>query len=135
MLRKVLQDMANTLCQMVVGWRMGSDYERIAALPDGTLSFDLLKETVAHSSGVTPDLWITGELASWLGARLATEDIDTKNLVSAILYVQYKTGRIKTNRKKIVSFDFECHSVLATDEKRYEGGLVERHTYHQRSDV
>ena len=37
MRRKVLQDIANTLCQMMVGWRMGDDAQRMARLPDRTL--------------------------------------------------------------------------------------------------
>ncbi|WP_445369245.1 hypothetical protein ACH5Y9_08285 [Methylomonas sp. BW4-1] len=135
MRRKALQDLANTLCHMVVGWRMGDDFERIAQLPDGTLSFDLLKKSATHSSGVSPELWITGELAAWLTARLAAENIDQMKLVEATLDVQHRTDRIKTDRKKIVSFDFECHSVLATDERRYQGKLVERHSYHTRVDA
>jgi hypothetical protein len=58
MRRKVLQDIANTLCQIAVGWRMGDDYERIAQLPDGTLVFDLVDGTVSHSSEGTQELWI-----------------------------------------------------------------------------
>lgn len=135
MRRKVLQDLANTLCQMMVGCRMGRDYETLAELPDGTISFDLLNVVATHSSGAQPKLWITGELAAWLQSRLVTENIDAASLVAAILDVQHKTDRIKTIRKKVVSFDFVCRSLLATEEKRYEGKLVERHTYHQRTDA
>lgn len=132
MRRKVLQDIANTLCQMVVGWRMGDDYERMAELPDGTLFFDLTAEAVRHSSGENPELWITGELSAWLKNRLNAERVEYSKLVAAKLEVTYKTDRIKTNRKKVVSFDFECRSSLETDETKYEGKLVERHAYHQR---
>ena len=135
MRRKVLQDLANTLCQMMIGWRMGSDYETLAELPDGTISFDLLNEVATHSSGVQPNLWIMGELATWLHARLITENISAASLVAATLDVQHKTDRIITIRKKIVSFDFVCHSLLATEDKTYEGRLIERHTYHQRNDA
>ena len=129
---KVLQDIANTICQMVVGWRMGDDYERIAGLPDGRLSFDLLRGTVVHSSGISPELWVAGELSAWLAARLLAEGIPESEVRTALLDVSFRTDRIKTNRKKIVSFDFECRSVLETTAKKYEGKLVERHSYHQR---
>jgi hypothetical protein len=132
MRRKVLQDIANTLCQMVVGWRMGDDYEHMAQLPDGTLSFDLLEEKASHSCGEYPKLWITGELSAWLKNRLAVERVESSKLAVAKLEVTYKTDRIKTDRKKIISFDFECRSTLETDEAKYEGSLVERHAYHQR---
>jgi hypothetical protein len=132
MRRKVLQDLANTICQMMVGWRMVDDYEILAELPDGTLSFNLLSESVTHDSGAQPKLWITGELAAWLQVRLVAENIDAKNLVEATLNVSHKTDRIKTARKSIISFDFDCHSLLATTEKLYEGRLVERHIWHKR---
>ena len=132
MRRKILQDIANVLCHMVVGWRMGDDYEIIADLPDGRLSFNLLAGSVTHSDGTTPTLWIAGELHAWLGARLTKEGIPATELQVASLDVDFRTDRIATDKKKIVSFDFQCHSVLETSEKKYEGKLVERHTYHQR---
>lgn len=132
MRRKVLQDIANTLCQMVVGWRMGDDYERMAELPDGTLSFDLVAGTVHHSSGESPKLWIAGELSVWLKHRLSVENVELSKLTAAKLDVSYRTDRIRTDRKKMVSFDFVCCSRLETDETTYEGKLVERHAYHQR---
>jgi hypothetical protein len=132
MRRKVLQDIANTLCQMMVGWRMGDDYEQIAELPDGTLFFDLICESVRHSDGSSPKLWISGELSGWLKYRLKVENIDATKLLSATLEVQYQTDRIKTDRNRIVSFDFQCHSRLKTDEAEYKGVLVEKHSYHQR---
>jgi hypothetical protein len=132
MRRKVLQDIANTLCQMMVGWRMGDDVERMAELPDGTLCFDLLKRTVTHSAGHVPALWIAGELSAWLDHRLSVEKIDRHELVHARLELRYETDRIATNRKKIVSFDFECRSSLLTDEVEYRGSVVDRHAYHQR---
>lgn len=132
MRRKVLQDIANTLCQMVVGWRMGDDYERIADMPDGTLVFDLLAAKVDHNLVEAPQLWIAGELNAWLLSRLVVEHIPVEAIVSASLVVEYKTDRIKTNRKKIVSFDFVCRSTIETSDKNYTGNLIERHAYHQR---
>ncbi|WP_369977558.1 hypothetical protein [Xanthomonas bundabergensis] len=132
MRRKVLQDIANTLCQMTVGWRMGDDVERMAELPDGTLYIDLLDKTIAHSAGHSPTLWIAGELSAWLEHRLSVEKIDRRELVHARLELRYETGRIRTERKKVVSFDFECRSSLQTDEVEYRGVAVDRHAYHQR---
>ena len=135
MRRKVLQDLANTLCQMVVGWRMVEDLERVAGLPDGTLSFDLLQKRVRHDSGGELKLWITGELAAWLQARLIAEAIDSSKLLSAELEVRFKVERRLTNRQRIVVFDFDCRSVLATDEREYRGTLVERHEWHRKGDA
>jgi hypothetical protein len=135
MRRKVLQDIANTLCQMGVGWRMGDDWERIASMPDGSLEFDLLAGHVTHSSEGKVELWVAGELRAWLQHRLEAEGIDLAKILRASLTTGYRTDRIRTDRKKIVSFDFECRSELRTDERAYEGKLVERHVYHQRVAV
>lgn len=133
MARKVLQDLANTLCQMVVGWRMGDDVEKIANLPDGTIEFDVLSGSAKHSSGAVPDLWVSGELQAWFRARLATLKIKSEEVQAAKLEVAVKTDRLKTSRKTLVSFDFECKSSVVTADKRYEGKLVEKHTYHHRT--
>lgn len=132
MRRKVLQDIANTLCQMVVGWRMGEDWERIAALPDGSLQFDVLSGEVTHSAEGKVDLWVAGELKAWLQHRLQAERIDSSKIDHVSLVASYRLDRIRTDRKRIVSFDFECRSELLTDERAYEGTFVERHVYHQR---
>jgi hypothetical protein len=54
--RKILQDVANTLPQMFVGWRMAEGLESLAELPDGTLEIDVLTETIRHNSGSTSRL-------------------------------------------------------------------------------
>ena len=131
MRRKVLQDIANTLCQMFVGWRLGQDYEKLANLPDGTLQVNLLLGQTQHSSGIEPILWITGELAAWFRERLIVYSIPLSEIQRCSLAITYTTNRIKTDRKKIISFDFSCTSTIKTDEVEYNGVLVERHSYHQ----
>ncbi|MBN6102306.1 hypothetical protein JR064_09030 [Xanthomonas sp. CFBP 8703] len=79
MRRKVPQDIANELCQMMAGWRMGDDYELMAEIPDGTLYFDLLEKTVTHGAGHSPTLWIADELNAWLEHRLSDEKIAVTN--------------------------------------------------------
>ncbi len=132
MRRKVLQDIANTLCQMMVGWRMGDDFELIAELPDGKLVLDLIEQTTTHDSGTSPSLWITGELAAWFQDRLKVLNIPAEKIISVTVEASFRTDRIKTNKKKIVSFDFDVRSRIETDEKTYDGHIVENHSYHQR---
>jgi hypothetical protein len=132
MQRKIFQDFANTLCAMFVGWRLGEDYEVLAALPDGTLLLDILAESASHSSGINLNLWITGELSAWLKHRLEVHGVPIEAISNVSLMVEHRTDRIQTDRKKLVSFDFKCASTIQTAEKTYSGTLVERHTYHQR---
>jgi hypothetical protein len=129
--RKKLQDLANTLCDMLVGWRMGEDLERIATLPDGALEFDLIAGRVTHTIAGPVDLHVCGELAAWLKSRLDVLHIPVDSLRAATLRADFRTDRVATNRKKILSFDWKCRSRLATDEKEYVGHL-EKHEWHNR---
>ena len=132
MRRKVLQDIANSLCGMLVGWRMAEDLEVLAELPDGELRFDLLQARVTHSVSGNVSLHITGELAAWLKHRLDSLKIPIDALREITLVATSDTSRISTNRKRIVSFDWRCESVIATDEAKYAGRLNEKHLWHQR---
>lgn len=120
---------------MVVGWRMGSDVEAISNLPDGTVVFDVLSGSAKHSSGVQPTLWVSGELQAWFKKRLLVLRIPEAEISEATLEVGVRTDRIRTIRKTLVSFDFTCKSTLVTSDRTYEGALVEKHTYHNRSDA
>lgn len=133
MRRKVLQDVANTLCHILVGWRMGEDLEALSELPDGVLLFDVLRGSVTHDLRGALELYVAGELSAWLKHRLASLNIPLSALDSATLRAEFKTGRIKTDRKRIVSFDWSCESSVATDEKTYVGRLVEAHQWHTRT--
>jgi hypothetical protein len=132
MRRKVLQDIANTLCDMLVGWRMGEDLETLAQLPDGTLTFDVLRGKVVHSTNGELALHVAGELAAWLEHRLETLNVPKGEILAARLTAQFATDRIKTNRKRIVSFDWKCEGSVETDEKVYVGHLKEKHQWHTR---
>jgi len=54
MRRKRLQEFANNLCHMLVGWRMHDDLEKLADLGNGDLTIDLLSGRTQHTT--------TGEL-------------------------------------------------------------------------
>jgi hypothetical protein len=130
--RKVLQDIANTLCDMLVGWRMGEDLETLSDLPDGTLRFDLLNCQASHSVGRDLSLHVAGELSAWFEHRLREHGISRADILRAELVADFSTDRVKTNRKRIVSFDWKCSSRITTDEKVYEGQLKEKHQWHSR---
>jgi hypothetical protein len=131
--RKVFQDFANTLPQMLVGWRMGDDLEVLAELPDGTISFNVLTGTASHSIAGTVSLHVAAEMQAWLQHRLSTHHIPSDALQEATLVAAIRTDRIATDRKRIVSFDFACTSCLTTTDRTYEGELHEKHSWHSRT--
>ena len=132
MRRKVLQDIANTLCQMVVGWRMADDLEALAELPDGQLRFNVLAGTVTHSAAGDVSLHVALELSAWLKHRLSVLRIPEDAIEKAELSADFRTDRIKTDRKRIISFDWTCTSSINTDECSYTGALSEKHAWHSR---
>jgi len=130
--RKVFQDFANTLPWMLVGERISNDLETLAELPDGTIYLDLLGCTAKHlTAGVVP-LRVTKELTAWLRSRLITLDIPKNALSEVILMLHFRTDRIPTDRKRIISFDFDCESRLATSDRTYQGSSG-NHVYHSRT--
>jgi hypothetical protein len=130
--RKVMQDFANTLCHMLVGWRMADDLEVFASLPDGRLSVDVLAGSATHSVQGELSLHIAAELQAWLADRLATFQIPAEALRAAVVLADIRTDRIATNRKRVVSFEFSVESTIAVEGREYRGRLVEAHHWHQR---
>jgi hypothetical protein len=129
---KALQGIANTLPEMLVGWRMSEDLDRLADLPDGVLRIDVLREVAVHSKAGPVELHIVLELSAWLRERLTALDIPVSQLNEVRVEADIRTDRIATDRKRIVSFDFDCHSRVATAERAYEAQRKETHKWHRR---
>jgi hypothetical protein len=117
---------------MAIGWRMTEDLETLADLPDGSIDIDLRNGSATHSTAGQINLWIAKEMQAWLKQRFAADHISEQQISRAELRLNSKTDRIKTDRKRIVSFDWECHSLIATDQKTYESHLTEVHRWHNR---
>jgi len=134
MRRKVLQSVANDLCHMLIGWRMGDDLEKLASLPDGTLRIDCLTATARHSQTNEINLRLAGELSAWFVSRLAAIEFPLTDIREASVTADIRTDRIQTNRKKLISFDFKVRTAIATSDRAYVGVVNEAHSWHQRID-
>jgi hypothetical protein len=111
---------------------MGEDLETLAELPDGTLYIDVLSGKAEHSVAGTIDLYIASEIQAWFKHRLEVSDIPRSEIQSALVLARINTGRITTNRKKVISFDFNIESKIETTKTLYFGELREAHQWHQR---
>lgn len=129
MRRKIIQNYVDVLCQMAIGWRLTDDLETLAELPDGVIEIDLRALTAVHSTTGKVDLCLTGELAAWLRGRFATDRIQEDQILRAELRLKSTTDRIKTDKKRIVSFDWVCHSLIATERMLYESDLKAHRWY------
>ena len=133
MRRKIIQHYADVLCHMAIGWRMGGDLEILSELSDGTIHFDILEGEATHDTEGDIKLHISGEMNAWLRDRLSKDQILVSAIESATLDLQMNTDRIKTDKKRVVSFDWRCHSRINTDEKVYEVNHVDRHSWYSRT--
>ena len=132
MRRKVIQHYADVLCHMAIGWRMGDDLEVLADLPSGTIRFNILSGQATHDTQGPIQLHIASEIQDWFLDRLGKDGIPSEAIESATLDTAMNTDRIKTDKKRVVSFDWRCHSRITTDEKTYEAELADQHTWHSR---
>jgi hypothetical protein len=131
--RILLQDAANTLPCMIMSERLGNDdLERLAALPDGTLTVDLVAGTARHSSQPDPiGLEIVEHLSLWLKTRLG-EEAFANHLAHAVLTVSIRTDRVATDRKRVIPFDWMCDSRVASRDGRTRSGTSRGLTWYDR---
>ena len=132
MRRKRLNHYADVVCKMFMGWRMCDDLEILADLPNGQLSIDLLSCTATHDANGSVNLHIAEEIQAWLKSQCEKESIPFEQLSKADLLVELDTSQVKTDKKKVVCFSFDCRSVIATDEHEYRAEAKETHKWHNR---
>ena len=133
MQRKRIKHYADVACRMFMGWRMQSDLEILANLADGRLNLDLLTGTASHSTAGSLDLHIAKEIQAWLQQESIKDNVDLSRVTEATLLVDIKTDLVKTNRKKVVCFSFDCNSEFVTEKKTYSANVAETHKWHSRT--
>jgi len=132
MRRKRLNHYADVMCKMFMGWRMADDLETLSDLPDGTLTIDLLLPASHHGISGPMKLHIADEIHSWLKAECLKENISFAELRKAELTVAMDTSRVKTDKKSVVCFSWNCHALIQTDEADYTASSSETHKWHNR---
>ena len=133
MRRKVLQDYANKVCEMFVGWRLAvsaNDIPRLIEAGSGDLDVNLLDESVRLNGVDMATLGIAREVAAWLQDRCAADRVPVAELQEVRIRVAFnvseKTGR---NGHRVRDLDFKCKSRIVTDERTYEGALDKRESW------
>ena len=103
MSKRAIRDVANTLPHMFSSRISNEDFEVLAALPDGTLTIDLLAATAHHDAGAALKLSVAETLAAWLKDRLVSRF--TTEVVGAMIVVVIRTDRVPTDRARIIPFE------------------------------
>jgi hypothetical protein len=115
---------------MFCGWQLYPDWEKLAALGDGVLEIDVLRETCRFNFREIPRLSIAGSIRSWLLQDLAANHIPLESIEDAKLTVQLRKGFTKA-RTLNYSHDFLLEGVLAGNGKVFRTKLEDKNG-HQR---
>lgn len=127
MRRKILQDLANTLPQMLVGWRMGDDAAAFARLGSGQLTVDVNAGKATFNQQPV-ELWIAGELRAWFFERLEKSHLNPAHLQTTMIADLVATP-VPGKRKRGTTFDWDITCNIQTDEITYVGKKKESHTW------
>ena len=112
---------------MLVGWRMGDDYQKLANLGSGLFVFNILEGTCHFEGRPIEDLYISKEIQAWFFNRLNEHKIPIQEIKEATLKAEVTTEIIEKKKRKMASFNWQCSSLIRTDEASYTGSLSETH--------
>jgi hypothetical protein len=129
---KDLSLLARVLPHIFARWRLPADFETLAGLPDGRIDIDALSGAARHETAGAIGLAVAGELKAELESRLGKKGIPQDTLAEAVVTVRTDTSRIRTDRSRIVHFDFRIASRIRTESAIYEGAQEEEHVWHSR---
>lgn len=127
---------AKVLPHMFARWRDWDDLEILAGLPDGMITIDALAGTAVHEAApATPiDLRIAREIRSGFMDQLVRKEIQASRILEAVLRVGMDSSQVKTDRNRIVHFDFHIASRIHAEAGVFEAAQIEEHVWHDRSD-
>jgi hypothetical protein len=130
MKRKIIQDYANTLCQMLVGWRMGDDISKFNSLESGKFTIDILNKKCLNNGNTVKGLHIVEELNAWFLDQLQNNSIPLSNIEQSVINADIEIEKTEEKKKALktsLKWDIKC--TIQTEEKVYEGRLKEIHTW------
>jgi hypothetical protein len=120
------------LAHIAAGWRDWGDLETLARLPDGTVSIDILAGGAVHGTAGPVALRLAPALEASLAERLARKGIAVGTVDSATLELRMDTGAIRTDRKRIVHFDFGIEAKVGAEGREHRASRREDHVWHAR---
>jgi hypothetical protein len=125
--------LARVLPHMFARWRLPRDLETLADLPDGGLLIDALAGTARHERAGPLDLVIAGELRVGLDSHLRKKNLARESLTQAMVIVVTDTSQVKTDRSRIVHFDFRIACRILAEGGEFLGSQTENHVWYERA--
>jgi hypothetical protein len=130
------------LAHVAALWRDWSDLETLARLPDGTVSIDAVAGGARHGTAGPIALRLADALKTGLAERMARKGIvsgsgnpgsaGSGDALTATLELGVDTGAIRTDRARIVHFDFAIEARVGAEGREYRASRREDHVWHAR---
>lgn len=129
MRRGLLQDYANTMPNILCGWRLfnvPTDLERLLEAERGHLSIDALTARCLLDGREIVPLGIAEEIQAWLGRRLSDDAVPAGAVKEATLSLSFEASR-KPHRRKPSVYDirlvFAGRSEVVSDGRKYTAAI------------
>jgi hypothetical protein len=134
--------LAKVLPHLFARWRHEGDFEILADLPDGEIVIDALRglaHQVAVGGNRLPDpiavpLRIAREIQAGFADQLARKGIAPAGIRLAEVRVGVDTSKVKTDRARIVHFDFHIAARIDAEAGAFSAAQVDEHVWHARVD-
>lgn len=126
------EKLAQALAHIAAGWRDWGDLEALARLPDGWVEIDVLAGAARHEAAGPVALRLAEELGRALAERSARKGLAPGAIGEAIVRLRADTGAIRTDRSRIVHFDFDLEARLSAEGGEYRAARREAHVWHAR---
>ncbi len=126
MRRGLLQDLANTACQMLVGWRLSEDIPWLIQQGRGDLDFHLLTGVTTLNGAAVEALHIGEEVRLWFMERLEDEAVPPGTVRSALLTCKFTAEAHDHKRRPGVGhieLAMQCRCEIATGDRVFVGEL------------
>jgi hypothetical protein len=126
MRRGLLQDYANQVCQMAVGWRLSIvDLPLLLERGKGTVTFDLVTCTAALDDAPV-SLTIIGEVSAWLDEAKLRDGLPDDLITQFTMRMHFDITEETAGRLEHRSVELECNSALFTADAQYRGSSRKR---------
>jgi hypothetical protein len=130
--------LAKVLPHMFARWRDWRDFEILAALSDGLVTIDALTGAATYAADGDAEaspirLRIAEEIRSGLMDQLIRKEIQPSRVGEAVLRIRVDTSQVKTDRNRIIHFDFHIASRIHAEAGVFEASQIEEHVWHDRT--
>lgn len=141
MRRKRLKHVAFTLCQIFSGWELINSYLSISKTGSGVYKYDILNDVSYFNGNPSEKIGIYYALQNFFTSELANmklqkADIEIADVTILIKYSKVNPGERKVGNEQFIKagkplnspirnlIEYECESIIKTDEATYENKLV-----------